>query len=86
MSALGINATDREVPSAWGNLRTTHPETRLHALSLSAWKLASLLADEPEPDWAKINMLQEAAQLYEEMDRHEDEQYAKAVMTEEGLP
>jgi hypothetical protein len=69
MTALSINATDREEPTTWGNLHTSHPESRLHALAMSAWKLAGLLADEENPNWLRIKNLQAAAEDLERMDR-----------------
>lgn len=62
MTALSINMTDREPPTTWADVKpTVRPENRLRSLSYSAWKLAAKLADECNPDWEKINRLQDAA-------------------------
>lgn len=71
MSALSINMSDREKPSTWTDLKPAiHPQNKLRLMSYDAWKLASTLADENNPDWLRIERIQKTAV---ELDRMADE-------------
>ncbi len=71
MAALGIDMTDRDEPTTWSNLHTSHPENILKARALELWRLAGQLGDEENPDWVRIHNLQEEAQLLERVSRED---------------
>jgi len=58
MSALGINMTDRELPTTWDGLKSSHPIHPLLDWAERAWMKASEMADDPNPDWVEISLMQ----------------------------
>lgn len=64
---LGINMTDKDPTVGWEAIQPhVHPQNRLLALSLSAWKLSAKMVDEGR-DWDEIDRIQKAAEDLERM-------------------
>jgi len=58
MAVLGIDCTSNEPTTTWNGLKASHPRSPLQDWSERAWMKASEMADDDNPDWVEISLMQ----------------------------
>lgn len=65
MSALGIEMTDRQSPTTWTGLKSSHISHPLMSWAERGWLKASEMADDDNPDWDAVREMQSNAIMLE---------------------